>query len=181
MQAIIICMVLRNTTTIHGIGYLPLQFSQTPNLALFYGWRVYGPTCRLCISVWASLPPPASLAAAGRLPLPTKRNPTRQCASPGGDGGALMATSASSSPRCRTEAAAMEDGASRYPMPLAVAFDQGRFVHELFDFGFDLMHLVGMCCLRQILKSKVLFPKTPLVGNLTLKAECLSGIWSMGQ
>jgi len=26
-------------------------------------------------------------------------------------------------PRCRTEAAAMEDGASRYPMPLAVAFD----------------------------------------------------------
>ena len=34
-----------------------------------------------------------------------------------------MATSASSSPHCRTEAAAMEDGASRYPMPLAVAFD----------------------------------------------------------
>ena len=42
MQAIIICMVLRNTTTIHGIGYLPLQFSQTTNLALFYGWRVSG-------------------------------------------------------------------------------------------------------------------------------------------
>jgi len=73
MQAIIICMVLRNTTTIHGIGYLPLQFSQTPNLALFYGWRVSGaykgPPAGFVFSygrLCPCSPPPASLAAAGR-------------------------------------------------------------------------------------------------------------------
>ena len=71
MQAIIICTVLRNATTIHGIGYLPLQFSQTPNLALFYGWRVSGaytgppagfvfPYGRLCPCLPPDKPPRSS-------------------------------------------------------------------------------------------------------------------------
>ena len=73
MQAIIICMVLRNTTTIHGIGYLPLQFSQTPNLALFYGWRVSGaytgPPAGCIFSYGRLCPCLHRISPPGRLPL----------------------------------------------------------------------------------------------------------------
>ena len=90
MQAIIICTVLRNATTIHGIGYLQLQFSQTPNLALFYGWRVSGaytgppagfvfPYGRLCPCLPPDKPPRSS---SSRLSLLSRAPPRPELPAP---------------------------------------------------------------------------------------------------
>ena len=75
MHAIIILQIWRNTITIHLIRNLPLQFYFPRVHAIFYVWRVLGPTCRRRIRISPYVRNHGPLPRAVPLPCPRFRPP----------------------------------------------------------------------------------------------------------